>query len=49
MDVLYELVRYKQSGRANQKIIGQPFFWFRLLWLFKENELAKGETPTSKR
>ena len=44
-DVLFELVRYKQSGRANQKTVGRPFFWFRFLWQFKENELAKGETP----
>jgi len=41
--VLSELVRYKQSGRANQKIAGLLFFWFRFLWQFKENELAKGE------
>ncbi|WP_156873994.1 hypothetical protein [Psychromonas hadalis] len=26
-----------------RKWLGQPFFWFRFLWLFKENELAKGE------
>jgi len=44
-DVLFELVRYKQSGRANQKTVGRPFFWFRFLWQFKENELATGETP----
>jgi len=48
-DVLSELVRYKQSGRANQKMVGLLFFWFRFLWQFKENELAKGETPTIER
>jgi hypothetical protein len=45
-DVLYKPVCYKQLGRANQKMAGRPFFWFRFLWQFKENELAKGETPT---
>jgi hypothetical protein len=47
-DMLFELVRYKQSGRANQKMAVRPFFWFRFLWQFKENELAKGETPHPK-
>jgi len=48
MDVLYKPVRYKQSGRANQKMVGLLFFWFRFLWQFKENELAKGEILTTK-
>jgi len=42
-DAQSELVRYKQLGRANQKIAGPTFFWFRFLYRFKENELATGE------
>jgi hypothetical protein len=36
MDVLYELVRYKQSGRARLKMVRAAFLLVTFLWLFKE-------------